>query len=180
MTSTCWSCWLPAFAASHVHSNCFWHSFLKGCSEGWEGSLSCDKTAPFPHLLLLLQEQGKSSASFLPYKEERSFVSFLFPSCHCVWSKLHASVTKTIFFLAIRATSWNKALLPCCYLSDAFEEEDGVSTDLTHVRSIELVQPPHANHHGNTFGGQIMAWMETVASISARYFSVCIFAYGSK
>uniref|UniRef100_A0A8B9SYG3 Acyl-CoA thioesterase 12 n=1 Tax=Anas platyrhynchos TaxID=8839 RepID=A0A8B9SYG3_ANAPL len=46
-------------------------------------------------------------------------------------------------------------------------EEDAVSTDLTHVQSIELVQPPHANHHGNTFGGQIMAWMETVASISA-------------
>ncbi|OXB62473.1 hypothetical protein ASZ78_014467 [Callipepla squamata] len=50
---------------------------------------------------------------------------------------------------------------------DVFEEEDAVSTDLTHVQTIELVQPPHANHHGNTFGGQIMAWMETVASISA-------------
>ncbi|NXU54678.1 ACO12 thioesterase, partial [Turnix velox] len=49
----------------------------------------------------------------------------------------------------------------------SFEEEDAVSTDLTHVQSIELVLPPHANHHGNTFGGQIMAWMETVASISA-------------
>ncbi|NWU10249.1 ACO12 thioesterase, partial [Cephalopterus ornatus] len=50
---------------------------------------------------------------------------------------------------------------------DTFEEEDAVSTELTHVQSIELVLPPHANHHGNTFGGQIMAWMETVASISA-------------
>uniref|UniRef100_A0A8C6K5Z9 Uncharacterized protein n=1 Tax=Melopsittacus undulatus TaxID=13146 RepID=A0A8C6K5Z9_MELUD len=50
---------------------------------------------------------------------------------------------------------------------DTFEEEHGVSTDFTHVQSIELVQPPHANHHGNTFGGQIMAWMKTVASISA-------------
>ncbi|KFP71823.1 Acyl-coenzyme A thioesterase 12, partial [Acanthisitta chloris] len=48
-----------------------------------------------------------------------------------------------------------------------FEEEDAVPTELTHVQSIELVLPPHANHHGNTFGGQIMAWMETVASISA-------------
>ncbi|XP_037759102.1 acetyl-coenzyme A thioesterase isoform X1 [Chelonia mydas] len=46
-------------------------------------------------------------------------------------------------------------------------EEDTISTDLTHVQSIELVLPPHANHHGNTFGGQIMAWMETVATISA-------------
>ncbi|OPJ82132.1 acyl-coenzyme A thioesterase 12 isoform A [Patagioenas fasciata monilis] len=51
---------------------------------------------------------------------------------------------------------------------DTFEDEDAVSTEFTHVQSIELVQPPHANHHGNTFGGQIMAWMETVASISAR------------
>ena len=23
----------------------------------------------------------------------------------------------------------------------------------------ELVLPQHANHHGNTFGGQVMAWM---------------------
>ncbi|KAM9262094.1 acetyl-coenzyme A thioesterase [Morus bassanus] len=50
---------------------------------------------------------------------------------------------------------------------DTFEEEGAVSTDLTHVQSVKLVQSPHANHHGNTFGGQIMAWMETVASISA-------------
>lgn len=44
-----------------------------------------------------------------------------------------------------------------------------VSTRGTSVQSIELVLPPHANHHGNTFGGQIMAWMETVATISARF-----------
>ncbi|NXK76969.1 ACO12 thioesterase, partial [Amazona guildingii] len=50
---------------------------------------------------------------------------------------------------------------------DTFEEKDGISTDLTHVQSIELIQPPHANHHGNAFGGQIMAWVEKVASISA-------------
>ncbi|NXM67600.1 ACO12 thioesterase, partial [Serilophus lunatus] len=48
-----------------------------------------------------------------------------------------------------------------------FEEENAVSTELTRVQSTELVLPPHANHHGNTFGGQVMAWMETVASISA-------------
>ncbi|NXQ27007.1 ACO12 thioesterase, partial [Alaudala cheleensis] len=47
------------------------------------------------------------------------------------------------------------------------EEEDAVTTEHTHVQSTELVLPPHANHHGNTFGGQIMAWMQTVASISA-------------
>ncbi|ROL54100.1 Acyl-coenzyme A thioesterase 12 [Anabarilius grahami] len=42
-----------------------------------------------------------------------------------------------------------------------------VSTELTGVESIELVLPPHANHHGNTFGGQIMAWMENVATVAA-------------
>ncbi|XP_029797083.1 acetyl-coenzyme A thioesterase [Suricata suricatta] len=47
------------------------------------------------------------------------------------------------------------------------EEKGMVSTSGTAVQSIELVLPPHANHHGNTFGGQIMAWMETVATISA-------------
>ncbi|XP_074138151.1 LOW QUALITY PROTEIN: acetyl-coenzyme A thioesterase [Sminthopsis crassicaudata] len=54
-------------------------------------------------------------------------------------------------------------------LDDAIcEQEDGmISTGDTSVQSIELVLPPHANHHGNTFGGQIMAWMETVANISA-------------
>jgi len=44
-----------------------------------------------------------------------------------------------------------------------------VATSGTSVQSIELVLPPHANHHGNTFGGQIMAWVETVATISARF-----------
>nr|XP_035923057.1 acetyl-coenzyme A thioesterase isoform X1 [Halichoerus grypus] len=47
------------------------------------------------------------------------------------------------------------------------EEEGMVPTSGTSVQSIELVLPPNANHHGNTFGGQIMAWMETVATISA-------------
>lgn len=57
------------------------------------------------------------------------------------------------------------------YLLDSIcdEEEGVVSTRGTSVQSIELVLPPHANHHGNTFGGQIMAWMETVATISARF-----------
>uniref|UniRef100_A0A671SLL0 Acyl-coenzyme A thioesterase 12-like n=1 Tax=Sinocyclocheilus anshuiensis TaxID=1608454 RepID=A0A671SLL0_9TELE len=42
-----------------------------------------------------------------------------------------------------------------------------VLTELMRVVSIELVLPPHANHHGNTFGGQIMAWMENVATVAA-------------
>lgn len=62
----------------------------------------------------------------------------------------------------------------CCSVSDTCAEEDAVSTEHTHVQSTELVLPPHANHHGNTFGGQIMAWMQTVASISARYFPTAL------
>nr|XP_056704778.1 acetyl-coenzyme A thioesterase [Euleptes europaea] len=63
-----------------------------------------------------------------------------------------------------------KNLMQECGVNDEHvcsNEEDAVSTDLTHIQSIELVLPPHANHQGNTFGGQIMAWMETVAAISA-------------
>ncbi|KAG7283619.1 hypothetical protein CRUP_020392 [Coryphaenoides rupestris] len=37
----------------------------------------------------------------------------------------------------------------------------------TRVESVELVLPPHANHQVSTFGGQIMAWMENVATIAA-------------
>ncbi|XP_077203609.1 acetyl-coenzyme A thioesterase [Paroedura picta] len=60
-----------------------------------------------------------------------------------------------------------KNLIQECDEQVCSNEEDAVSTDLTHVQSIELVLPPHANHQGNTFGGQIMAWMEIVAAISA-------------
>uniref|UniRef100_A0AAY4BLV1 Acyl-CoA thioesterase 12 n=1 Tax=Denticeps clupeoides TaxID=299321 RepID=A0AAY4BLV1_9TELE len=42
-----------------------------------------------------------------------------------------------------------------------------IISECTRVESIELVLPPHANHHGNTFGGQIMAWMENAATVAA-------------
>lgn len=45
--------------------------------------------------------------------------------------------------------------------------QEAVPTDRTRVESVELVLPPHANHQVNTFGGQIMAWMENVATIAA-------------
>lgn len=128
---------------------------------------SFGRTERISSLLLPLQRTERSSVSFI-----------FFSSFHCVWSKLHASVTGSIFFLAIKVTGWNNSLMHCCRISDTFEDEDAVSTEFTHVQSIELVQPPHANHHGNTFGGQIMAWMETVASISARY--IISFAESSK
>ncbi|KAK1801428.1 hypothetical protein P4O66_022693, partial [Electrophorus voltai] len=44
---------------------------------------------------------------------------------------------------------------------------EGVPAERTRVESVELVLPPHTNHQVSTFGGQIMAWMENVATISA-------------
>jgi acyl-CoA hydrolase len=35
------------------------------------------------------------------------------------------------------------------------------------LTSTEIVLPQHANHHGNTFGGQIMAWMSIAARVVA-------------
>ncbi|XP_051556949.1 acyl-coenzyme A thioesterase 11-like isoform X2 [Myxocyprinus asiaticus] len=55
-------------------------------------------------------------------------------------------------------------------ISEGAESRDelaAVSTERTRVESVELVLPPHANHQVNTFGGQIMAWMENVANIAA-------------
>lgn len=45
------------------------------------------------------------------------------------------------------------------------------------VESVELVLPQHANHHGNTFGGQIMEWMASISSISAAYVGCYVVFY---
>ncbi|XP_072525518.1 acyl-coenzyme A thioesterase 11 [Salminus brasiliensis] len=47
------------------------------------------------------------------------------------------------------------------------DEEKEVPAEKTRVESVELVLPTHANHQVSTFGGQIMAWMENVATIAA-------------
>ncbi|XP_062340119.1 acetyl-coenzyme A thioesterase [Osmerus eperlanus] len=47
------------------------------------------------------------------------------------------------------------------------KDTPSLTTENTRVESTELVLPPHANHHGNTFGGQIMAWMENTATVAA-------------
>ncbi|CAH2311213.1 acyl-coenzyme A thioesterase 11 [Pelobates cultripes] len=64
-----------------------------------------------------------------------------------------------------------KELLTTSAPRDERSQEDGVNgfvmAQKTRVESVELVLPPHANHQGNTFGGQIMAWMENVATIAA-------------
>ncbi|XP_015826970.3 acyl-coenzyme A thioesterase 11b isoform X1 [Nothobranchius furzeri] len=52
-------------------------------------------------------------------------------------------------------------------LGEFQEFEDSVLAERTRVESVELVLPPHTNHQVSTFGGQIMAWMENVATIAA-------------
>uniref|UniRef100_A0A8C1N0K8 Acyl-coenzyme A thioesterase 11-like n=2 Tax=Cyprinus carpio TaxID=7962 RepID=A0A8C1N0K8_CYPCA len=52
-------------------------------------------------------------------------------------------------------------------MSECLDYQDAVPAERTRVESVELVLPPHANHQVSTFGGQIMAWMENVATISA-------------
>ncbi|KAM9502100.1 acyl-coenzyme A thioesterase 11b isoform 1-T1 [Salvelinus alpinus] len=52
-------------------------------------------------------------------------------------------------------------------LGECQEYQGAVSAERTRVESVELVLPPHANHQVSTFGGQIMAWMENVATIAA-------------
>lgn len=37
----------------------------------------------------------------------------------------------------------------------------------TALESVELVLPPHANHHQTAFGGQVMAWMVAACTITA-------------
>uniref|UniRef100_A0A671Q497 Acyl-CoA thioesterase 11b n=1 Tax=Sinocyclocheilus anshuiensis TaxID=1608454 RepID=A0A671Q497_9TELE len=53
-------------------------------------------------------------------------------------------------------------------VSECLDYQEAVPAERTRVESVELVLPPHANHQVSTFGGQIMAWMENVATISAR------------
>uniref|UniRef100_A0A673M6N1 Acyl-coenzyme A thioesterase 11 n=1 Tax=Sinocyclocheilus rhinocerous TaxID=307959 RepID=A0A673M6N1_9TELE len=69
----------------------------------------------------------------------------------------------------IHAEIINDLLSSCCSQTgdERLDYQDAVPAERTRVESVELVLPPHANHQVSTFGGQIMAWMENVATISA-------------
>lgn len=49
--------------------------------------------------------------------------------------------------------------------------EPGHSGKVLQMETVELVLPPHTNHHGTTFGGQIMAWLSTVSLVCATRFA---------
>eukprot|EP00795_Rhopilema_esculentum_P000351 gene351-10014_t len=54
------------------------------------------------------------------------------------------------------------------FLASQGNKDSVVSPSSTVCESVEIVLPQHANHHQTTFGGQLMAWMEANATISAR------------
>lgn len=64
-------------------------------------------------------------------------------------------------------TDWLKRHFYVLSPGECQEHQDAVPAERTRVESVELVLPPHANHQVSTFGGQIMAWMENVATIAA-------------
>ncbi|XP_076837740.1 acyl-coenzyme A thioesterase 11 isoform X2 [Brachyhypopomus gauderio] len=73
---------------------------------------------------------------------------------------LHVDIMKDL--LSNKTFQWSPSEGEC-----EGQNEASVPTEKTRVESVELVLPPHANHQVNTFGGQIMAWMENVATIAA-------------
>ena len=68
--------------------------------------------------------------------------------------------------LLTSTTSGPGGLLSCCN-SAALDVEGGDPSELAEIQLDQLVLPHHANHHGNTFGGQLMSWMAEAATIAA-------------
>eukprot|EP00794_Sanderia_malayensis_P007088 gene7088-7888_t len=65
-----------------------------------------------------------------------------------------------------------KEMKKCSFSEEYFLAVQGVKGDAvlpttTICECVEIVLPQHANHHKTTFGGQLMAWMEATATISA-------------
>ena len=45
-----------------------------------------------------------------------------------------------------------------------------VRPEITRVEMTQIVLPTHTNHHGTAFGGQIAAWCDIAAAVSAQRF----------
>jgi acyl-CoA hydrolase len=48
---------------------------------------------------------------------------------------------------------------------------DNVDINTTDVEMTQIVLPSHTNNHGTAFGGQMAAWIDICASVSAQRFS---------
>ncbi|XP_004699454.1 acyl-coenzyme A thioesterase 11 [Echinops telfairi] len=111
----------------------------------------------------------KALATFVAHRE-LSKVKLKQTVPHTEEEKTEHSVAAERRRMRLVYTDTIKDLLASFPIQDDLESRDCsnmVPAEKTRVESVELVLPPHANHQGNTFGGQIMAWMETVATIAA-------------
>ena len=50
-------------------------------------------------------------------------------------------------------------------------EKPVVSGEATHVEMTQIVLPSHTNNHGTVFGGQMAAWIDICATVSAQRFA---------
>ena len=50
-------------------------------------------------------------------------------------------------------------------------EKPLVSGEATHVEMTQIVLPSHTNNHGTVFGGQMAAWIDICAAVSAQRFA---------
>lgn len=50
-------------------------------------------------------------------------------------------------------------------------EKPVVSGEATHVEMTQIVLPSHTNNHGTVFGGQMAAWIDICAAVSAQRFA---------
>jgi acyl-CoA hydrolase len=50
-------------------------------------------------------------------------------------------------------------------------EQPMVPVDATNVEMTQIVLPSHTNNHGTVFGGQMAAWIDVCAAVSAQRFA---------
>jgi len=50
-------------------------------------------------------------------------------------------------------------------------DKPSVSVDATNVEMTQIVLPSHTNNHGTVFGGQMAAWIDICAAVSAQRFA---------
>jgi len=50
-------------------------------------------------------------------------------------------------------------------------EQPNVPVDATNVEMTQIVLPSHTNNHGTVFGGQMAAWIDVCAAVSAQRFA---------
>ncbi len=53
----------------------------------------------------------------------------------------------------------------------AEREHPSVPVEATNVEMTQIVLPSHANNHGTVFGGQMAAWIDICAAVSAQRFA---------